>query len=155
MSIVHPLFVLCSLLCYLCFFVLFFRHRSCDEQKVRFLYRNDAVYLRCSLWPNLFNNLTAILFFMWIFVIDLIMIDHVRHSLAKMVVTCTMINILGIRWHKKKQGHQLQVHLFFLIQWEITACYFRPKFSRYPLFEVQFSLSDITLWQVNIGLSLL
>ena len=83
MSIVHPLFVLFSLLCYLCFFVLFFRHRSCDEQKVRFLYRNGTVYLRCSLWPNLFNNLTAILFFMRIFVIDLIMIDHVRHSLAK------------------------------------------------------------------------
>ena len=74
--------------CFLCFFVLFYHYRGCDEQKVRFLYQNGAVYLRCSLWPNLFNNLTALLFFMGIFVIDPLMIDplmidHVRHLLAK------------------------------------------------------------------------
>ena len=80
MSIVHPSF---AFLCFLCFFVLFFRHRGCDGQKVRFLYQNVAVYLRCSLWSNLCNNSTPILFFMRMFLIDPILIDHVRHSLAK------------------------------------------------------------------------
>lgn len=84
MSIVHQSFVF---VCFLCFFVLFFHYRGCDEQKVRILYPNDAVYLRCSLWPNLCNNSTPVLFFMRIvsfeFLIDPIMIDHVRHSLAK------------------------------------------------------------------------
>ena len=77
---IHYLF---CFVCFLCLFVSFFHHRNCDEQKVRFLYPNVAVYLRCSLWPNLFNNLTPILFFMWMFLIDPIMIPHVRHSLAK------------------------------------------------------------------------
>ena len=79
-SIVHPSF---AFLCFLYFFVLFFRHRGCDGQKVRFLYPNVAVYLRCSLWSNLCNNSTPILFFMRMFLIDPILIDHVRHSLAK------------------------------------------------------------------------
>ena len=44
------------------FFGSFFHHRGCDEQKVRFLYRNGAVYLRSSLWPDLCNNFTLKLF---------------------------------------------------------------------------------------------
>ena len=34
--------------CFLCFFASFFHHRGCEEQKVRFLYRNVSIYLRCS-----------------------------------------------------------------------------------------------------------
>ena len=75
-----------NLFCFHLLFMFLSRFSTIDVAMSRrwdFFYQHVAVYLRCSLWSNLFKNLTAIPFFMRIYVIDPITIDHVRHSLAK------------------------------------------------------------------------
>ena len=87
--------------CLLCFFGSFFRHRGCDEQKVRFLYRNGAVYLRSSLWPDLCNNFTLKLFSCeyckTLASLEILLRGRDITTMVVMVVTCTIIDILMIR----------------------------------------------------------
>ena len=87
--------------CLLCFFVSFFHHRGCDEQKVRFLYRNGAVYLRSSLWPDLCNNFTPKLFSCeyckTLASLETILRGRDITTMVVMVVTCAKIDILMIR----------------------------------------------------------
>ena len=87
--------------CLLCFFGSFFHHRGCDEQKVRFLYRNGAVYLRSSLWPDLCNNFTLKLFSCeyckTLASLEILLRGRDITTMVVMVVTCTIIDILMIR----------------------------------------------------------
>ena len=87
--------------CLLCFFGSFFHHRGCDEQKVRFLYRNGAVYLRSSLWPDLCNNFTLKLFSCeyckTLAGLEILLRGRDITTMVVMVVTCTIIDILMIR----------------------------------------------------------